>query len=238
MAFNKKEYLETFEDRLKLEGILTSYEKSPTSAKVRELISSEIYKVPTALIGVSSDIVDTYVTNDIVGKYENKIQKIHGLTELNLDTILDDLASRYDIGESLTLIMNLPPHKVEGGRYGGISKAHIEAQKSNVIYNNKDVNEIIKNLVDEYTLSEESIKYHANADPDGLVNIFGKTIVESKIKNVKEKLSDKEGNLNKTKFLNFTKYLVDKSKDKERKHSLEVLSINALKMYKPKEKQK
>ncbi len=235
----KKEYLETFDERNRLQGLLQSYNEKPHSAVIRQEISSELYKDPTVLRGVTSDIVDNYVNTDIVGKFENKIQKIHGLTESNLDRILDDLTSTYkSVDDALNLIMNLPSHNVEGGRYVGMSNAHIKAKEAYDIHSSKNVESVVKTLIENYDLSKESIAYHANADSEGLIDIFGKTVVKSRTKKLGEKLSDEKGNLDKTKSSNFAKYLVNKSEDKEKAYSLELVSQNAFEMYRPKEEQK
>jgi len=232
MEFNKKQYLEDFGQRFRLEDLVKNYNENPHKIQVRQGISSELYQDPMALAGVSCDVIDNYVNLDIFPKVEDFTKKIHETTKINLDKILNDLTGEYSsINEALNLIMPLPSYNVEGGRYRGLSDAHINAKEAQELYSEKNVEKIIENLTTDYGLSKEGLAYHASVNSEGLINVFGRTILQSKIQKLGSKLSDKDNNLDKAKTTNFAKYLINKSEGESESYALELLSRNAFQMY-------
>ena len=238
MTFNKKEYLETFDGKNRLDSLIRAYNDKPHSNMVRQAISAELYKNPSALIGATQDVVDNYLNTDVSNRFENKKLELYGLTELNLDKIIDDLTSKYEsAGDALGLVINLPSHKPRGGRYKGLSDAHLKAQEAQMIYSNKDLKSVIGSLLEDYGLSEESLAYHAKADSESLIRIFGETVVNSRLNKLGEKLSTEEGKLDKSKTSDFAKYLVDKAENEKRNYALDIVSKYAFDMYKPKKEE-
>ena len=212
---------------------MKTYTEKPHDINVRGVVSSELFGSPDALMGVSEDIVHNYMNKDINQRFEEERNKIYNITESNLDIILDNLISESDPNSALSLIINLPSLKTERDTYKELTKLHSKTIEAHEAYVKKDVDSIIRNLVEDYGLSNESLIYHVNADPEGLVRIYGKTILKSREKTLGKNLSNKEGTIDKFKTSNFAKYLTKEAEDKK-DYALALISESAFNMYRSK----
>lgn len=225
-TFNPAEYVTAIEDHARWAHIAEGLKKNPNDPSLKQNLGVLVYNSPNAFITAdpttgtipTPDVLQTYA-NAGVSDSSNLVQKT---TIDNSKRILTDIVGGFSKPEdSLGLLLRTGLMPFEGDdRYKTTTAAHKSVVVAKKIIEEKDVGSAAIDIVKEYEFGQslqEAVRYHANANPNGLLNIYASSVYGAKIQKLAQEFVRKEdGALKKKHLVDYAQYAFENAGDKSK----------------------
>jgi hypothetical protein len=189
--------------------------QNPYDPRLRQAIGAMQFGDPNSLVGEQPDIVQAYVN----GNVGDLLKTVQDTTIDNSKRILTDIVDGMsNPGQALDLILGAGLMPFEGDdRYKTTTSTHKSVARAQAIIQGKNIGAAAADIVEEYGLGQgvqDAVQYHANANPESLLNIYGTSVLSVKVGKFAQEFTKKDGELKKTHLTNYAQYAFTNSEDK------------------------
>lgn len=214
-TFDPKEYVTSIQAHSQWTNLGNAFRQNPNDPQIWQAIGALQYGSPEALLQERPDVVQAYAEGNIA----DYLEKIRSTTVDHSKRILTDIVEGFDNPlQSVDLVLGTGLMPFEGDdRYKDITKAHKSVVVADNIIQSKNVAAAAEDIVSEYDFGQGvagAVQYHANANPNGLLNIYASSVFEAKLQKFAKEFAKKEdGALKKTQLTNYANYVFTNAED-------------------------
>ena len=214
-TFDKRAYVSAIENYDQWMQLSEKVKENPNDPQLKQIVGAvSDFADPSVFMQETPDVVQSYV-NGYVSDFMTNVRET---TVNNSKTILTAIVDGFDNpGQSIGLIGRTGLMPFEGDdRYKSATDAHKAVAIAQAIIKGKNVDAAAADIVDEYGMGlgvQDAVKYHAGANPEGLINIYASTVFGVKIGKFNQEFARNDGALKKTHLANYANYIFTNADD-------------------------
>jgi len=217
-TFNPTEYVAAIDSHMQWMQLGEGLKQNPYDPRLRQTIGAMQYGDPNSLLRETPDVLQSYANANA----SDLLRTVQGTTIAHSKKILTDIVNGFDNpGQAIDLVLGAELMPFEGDdRYKSTTAAHKSVMAAQAIIQGKNVAAAAGDIIGEYEFGQsvqEAVRYHANANPNGLLNIYASSVLSAKVQKFAQEFARKEdGALKKKHLIDYAQYAFENARDQSK----------------------